>query len=315
MVSTNALRATDWDDYRFFLAVAQQGSLSAAARTLSVSQPTVGRRIESLEEKLGFRLFERVPTGYRVSESGSKILDRAMQIHDEFVALHRQLNSVDQAISGRVRIATAEGLGVNWLASKLPQLAECYPGLEIELAIDMSMADLLRGEADIALRVGTSGCDELIGRRIDSVCSGLYASDAYLARYGEPKTPRCLRAHTIIESSGTIAHLQQVKLLREMAVGARVSCCANSISAQLAAARAGMGLLAIPGYMVSPADGLRRVLTEHFDVKLDLWLLTHQDFRNTPRIRTIMDFIKTQVESDSARLNAENAETCLSASA
>ncbi|MCH9671508.1 MAG: LysR family transcriptional regulator, partial [Gammaproteobacteria bacterium] len=141
------MRAVDWDDYRYFLAVAQCGSLSAAARMLEVSQPTVGRRIDGLEGKLGLRLFDRIPSGFQISEVGTKILDRTANIHDEFVALHRQVSSEDSAIGGRVRIATAEGLGISWLAKKLPLLSERFPELEIDLSIDMTMADLLRGEA------------------------------------------------------------------------------------------------------------------------------------------------------------------------
>lgn len=290
----------NWDDYRYFLAVAETGSLSAAARRLRVAQPTVGRRIQVLEEALGARLFDRLSHGYALTVLGESIREFAVRIEQDALAIERRVAGAEEQIAGKVNLTTAEGLGVYWLAAQLPALRQQFPQLEIELSIDMSLADLLRREADIALRVGTPGSDELVGRTIGKVSFGLYAAKAYLAAHGEPKKLVDLAKHTFIESTGGIAELKQVQLLRELAKQADIGLHCNHIATQLHAARAGLGLLSLPAYMAHDAADLRRVLRTKFDVQLDLWLLTHRDLRRSARIRAVMDFIVEAVARDAA---------------
>ncbi len=291
----------DWDDYRFFLAVSETGSLSAAARKLGVTQPTVGRRINDLEKRLGARLFDRMNQGYALTAAGRRIGDLVARIESTAFAIEQRVSGVDDRLDGRVSITTTEGIGIYWLMPRLPKLRQHCPDIDIELVVGVGALDLLRREADIALRVGNPGCAELVGRRVGDVHCGLYASEAYLARHGEPVALDDLSRHTIIESVRDIANLAQARRLREVAKGAGVGVRCNNLTAQIAAARAGLGILALPDYMVGGASGLRRILAGSFDSTLDLWLLTHRDLRRTARIRAVLDFLAAEIRDDAGR--------------
>ncbi|NJN47754.1 MAG: LysR family transcriptional regulator [Candidatus Competibacteraceae bacterium] len=291
---------SDWDDYRHFLAVAETGSLSAAARLLGVTQPTVGRRIQDLETRLGARLFERLSHGYVLSPAGENIRELAKDMQKQALTIERRVSGENTRISGRVCVSTTEGLAVYWLASKLPLLKNQYPELDVELVIGLPLLDVLRREADVVLRVGTPGSEELIGRRVSKVVCGLYGSQAYLSAHGEPRRLTDLAQHTIIDSVRDIANLQQVNHLREVSKGAKVSLRCNHLITQLAAARAGLGLLALPSYMAWNLPELRRVLHNDFAVVLDLWLLTHRELRRTARVKAVINFIAQHVTQDSA---------------
>ena len=295
----------DWDDYRFFLAVSETGSLSAAARKLGVTQPTVGRRINDLEKRLGARLFDRMSHGYELTAAGHRISELAARIECTAFTIEQRVSGEDAQLNGRVSITTAEGMGVCWLTPRLPKLRDRYQEIDIELIVGVGALDLVRREADIALRVGNPGCEELVGRRVGDVHCGLYASDAYLARHGEPATLADLSNHTIIESVREIANLAQVRRLRDVAKDTKIGVRCNNLMAQVAAARAGLGILALPNYMVGCAPDLRRVLAPHFDSKLDLWLLTHRDLRQTARIRAVLDFLAEEVRADANLLTGK----------
>ncbi|NIA71144.1 LysR family transcriptional regulator [Pelagibius litoralis] len=289
---------TNWDDYRYFLAVAESGSLSAAARVLGVAQPTVGRRIAQLEERIQARLFDRLNQGYQLTATGRRAVEAAERMQSDAFNIERLVEGADTALAGRVSIATAEGLGTFWLSPLIPALRRAYPALEVEVLVGVSAHDLLRREADIALRVGNPRSDALVGRRIGQIHCGLFASVDYLAARGEPKTPGDLAGHDIIESVREIAELRQARRLRSLSRDTEVAFRCNSILVQLAAVRAGAGILALPLYMARGDSELVRLLTDSFNVSIDLWLLSHRDLRRTARVRAVLDFIIARAGED-----------------
>ena len=292
----------DWNDYRYFLAVAETGSLSAAARKLDVAQPTVGRRIQALETSLQARLFDRLSHGYVLTTAGEEIQALVVDMEKQALAVERRVAGADKQPSGRVCISTTEGLGY-WLAGKLSALQENYPQLEIELAVGIGMIDLLRREADIALRVGKPGSDELIGRNVGKISVGLFAAKNYLAEHGSPQQLRDLSTHIIIESTREISNLAQAQWLRQHG-NPKISFCSNNITIQLAAAQAGLGIVALPVYYLNSGTlNLQRILPDEFNLKLDLWLLTHQDLRPSARIRAVMSFITDMIKQDKIALS------------
>ena len=303
-MNTSQAPTPDWDDYRHFLAVAESGSLSGAARRLGVSQPTVGRRIDALEQVLRARLFDRLARGYALTSAGESVRALAKRMERESLAIVRRVGGEQGVPAGRVKVAAAVGLGVYWFAPRIPLLAATYPELEIELLTGMSLADLMRGEADLALRVGGPGSVALVGRRLGAVGSGLYASDAYLARHGAPSDLEDLSAHAIIESSGEIGQLVQAKALRSVARGARVMSRSNDLPVLIEMTRAGLGIAPLPSYVARPFPELRRVLSREFDVRLDLWLLTRSQLRDTARVRAVLDFVVSAAREDRALLHA-----------
>lgn len=285
----------DWNDYRHFLAVADTGSLSGAARLLGVSQPTVGRRIEALEQSLDARLFDRLSHGYALTSAGESIRELAERMEREALGIERRISGENIGLTGRVTLATAEALGMYWLAPRMATLKAAYPDLELDLRVGMALADILRREADVALRVGQPGSEELIGRRLCQVSFGLYASADYVGMNGSPRSLAELNAHRIIESSGAAANLVQARSLREAAPAAAIALTCDNLYAQIATACTGLGVAALPNYAGSNLDGLVHLLAEAFEPKLDLWLLTHQDLRHTARVRAVMDWLGEQV--------------------
>ena len=292
----------DWGAYRFFLAVAETGSLSAAARALNVSQPTVGRQVQVLEQALDVRLFDRRPEGYEITDAGRRILELVRDMSGAVEAIERQVSGENGRLSGTVRIAAAEGIGTFWLPDQMLALADTYPEIDVELAIGAGTVDLARHEADIALRIGDPRDDSLIGRCVASVSFGLFGAARYFERHGEPRSLADLARHEIIESTGAIANLPQAKALRQHCGERRRSFACNNLVTQFAAMSAGRGLLAIPLYMAPAAPGARRVLAEAFDITLDLWLLTHRDHKETARVRAVTDFLCAALRADKALL-------------
>lgn len=293
----------DLNDLRYFLCVARVGSLSRAARQLGVTHATVGRRIHALERSLDARLFERTVYGYALTLAGKEILVSAEAIDEQAWSITQTIAGDEDRVNGLIRLTTSSGLGNCWLANKLPALEWKYPDIQLEIAIDTGLVDLLRREADIALRVGHPGSEELVGKSLGKVSCGLYASVDYLDLFGEPLSVDELGRHQIVESIGGIAQLPQSRALRECINPSNVSLSVDSLMSLLSAAQAGLGIVPLPSYMTGDTPGLKRILPTAFDIRLDLWLLTHQDLRYTARIRAVRDFLIDSVRSDSLLLS------------
>lgn len=293
---------SSWDGYRFFLAVARAGTLSAAARRLGVAQPTVGRRIEALESELG-PLFERDAHGMTLTPLGEEILPHVEAIAERMSALGRCVARHRPGMRRTVTIATTLGLSTHWLAEKTAQLRAELPDLRVSLQVGIPRADLIHHEADIALRMGSPGKDDLVGRRCGQIGCGLYASRAYLEQHGTPSCLDDLDHHTVLESEGDIANIPQVRALRDHTPSAPVSLGSNNVTVQLAALKAGLGLAAIPCFMANPSPQLVRILPDAFHVSVDLWLLVNPHLQHEPTVRRVLDHLHEQARLDAQRLD------------
>ena len=291
----------DWDEIRFFLAVAKSGSLSAAARQLGVTQPTVGRKIRQLETRLDARLFDRVNHDHFLTRAGEAILDLATGIESDVVSIERKVSGKDTRPCGRLRLSTAECFGVFWVVPHLPRFKRRFPSIEVELKLGINALDVMRGECDISMALDSPTSEDLVGRRIGKLQFALFAAPQYLERFGTPRALHDLPNHRIIDAVGEIAELPHAQLLREMSSGAEVGFSSNSQTALFASVQIGLGLLALPIYMAHRAPQLKRVLRKEFDLRRDIWLLTHRDLRHTTRIRAMLDFLAEQfsLEQDS----------------
>ena len=290
----------DLNDLTFFLAVVETGNLSAAARRLDVAQPTVGRRIRHLERSLDARLFNRTPDGHVLTEVGIAVRQAAERIRQSADVIQRRASGGEDDFAAPVRITTTEGFANYWLINKLPVLRDAHPSLRFELLITTRLADMLRLEADIALRIGTPGSEELVGRRVGSLGFGLYASEEYLSENGEPTTTDELAGHGIIESTGVLGGVAQAERLRELDSDATITLGTDSIMTQLQAAKDGLGIAPLAHYLTHHDPTLRRVLKAEFDVQRDLWLLTHQDLKFTARVRATIDTLVAELDRDNA---------------
>ena len=279
----------DWDDLRLFLAVARAGSLSGAAKLLGVTHSTVFRRIGAFEERLGVRLFDRLPSGYALTAAGEEMRDSVLRIEEEISALALKVTGQDQRPGGTIRLTATDMLAVGVLPRHVAAFRAQWPGIEIEVVVADSVLDLTRREADIALRVGNPAQDTLVGRRVGRLGFAVYAA----AGQGGPPDPADADWIGYGKAHGPLS-----RNLARWWPGMRQVYRTNSITAAQAAARAGIGLAALPCVLADPDPGLLRVAPFPEDFALDLWLLTHEDLRNTARIRIFLDFMAAALAAD-----------------
>lgn len=282
-----------WDLYRTFAAVLEAGSLSGAARRLGLTQPSVGRHIEALEQTIGGTLFLR-------SQRGLSPTDRALALRpfaDDLVAttdaLVRAASSADDEVAGTVRITAAEVFAVEHLPPLLADLRRDHPALSIELAPTDAVTDLLRREADIALRMTDPTQQALIARRLGKVTLGLFARRDYLERRGTPTCVGDLARHDLIGTDTPSATGQAVLPMLPGLNHADFAMRVDSTLAQLALLRAGFGIGICQTVIATRDADLVRILPDAFGLDLPLWIVMHEDLRTSRRCRVVFDALAT----------------------
>ena len=277
----------DWNDLRLFLAVARAGTLSGAARALGVTHTTVFRRIGAYEQRLGVRLFDRLPTGYVLTAPGEDMRNSVERIEEEIAALALKVTGQDQRLSGTIRITATDMLAIGVLPPHLAAFRAKWPGIEIEVIVSDRVLDLTRREADVALRVGNPAQETLVGRRVGRLAFAVYAAT------GCESDPASGDWVGFGASHGPLS-----RHLARWWPGMRQVYRTNSILGAVAAAKAGIGLAALPCALADREAGLIRVAPLPEDFGLDMWLLTHEDLRTTARIRALMDFMAAALHAD-----------------
>lgn len=280
-----------WDHWRSFLAVAEDGSLSAAARRLGLTQPTVARHIDLMEAALGVTLFLRTPAGLTPTETGAALLPEARVMAASAAALERTASAPASAASGIVRIAASEVVGTEILPAILGPLLARHAGLEVELALSNRNDDLLRREADLAVRMVRPTQAGLIARKLADVEIGLFAHRAYLDRHGRPRQADDLAGHVLIgpdrDERVLAAMAGPVPALARRMI--RFRC--DREAAQLNALRAGVGIGVCQLALARACPDLEPVLAGVVGFRLEAWLAMHQDLRGSARVRLIFDHL------------------------
>jgi len=294
-----------WDDQRIFLAVLEEGSLSGAARRLGVSHPTVRSRLEGLEAALGTVLFTRSVNGLTPTEAAEALREPARTMamaSDMFV---RHAASPPGRIAGLVRISVPEFMGIEVVPRMLKRLRDLHPDIRIELSLSNAQANLLAQEVDVAVRTVAPKQEALVARKVASIPLGFFASVDYLERRGAPRTIAELAAHDMIGPDRNPSDLAFLAQLGPPLASTDFVLRTDSHPAQLAAARAGIGI-AIAQVPVGLRDpGLRRVLPDFTAVMLDTWIVTHENLSKVPRIRAVFDCLADEF----ARHGAGTAKT------
>jgi len=271
-----------WKLYRSYLSVLKEGSLSGAARALGIAQPTVGRHISALEKSLGILLFTRSQHGLLPTEAALALQGFAQAMSSSAAAIQRAAASQGTGIQGTVRITASEVVGLEVLPPILAQLQLDHPQLKLELVLTNQVQDLLKREADIAIRMTAPQQEQLIARRVGSVKLGLHAHQTYLQRRGTPQSLADLSQHTLIgfdeETPFIRAARKNLPLWQRDAFSLR----ADSDMAQLAMIRAGGGIGICQLAIAARTPELVHLLPDHFAMDLDTWLTMHEDLRHTP---------------------------------
>ena len=298
------IRMSSWSDYPILLAVAETGSLTAAGRKLSMSQPTVGRRIRALEDHFGTPLLTKedgvlVPTSF-----GHSMLDHIRRMQNEAAAIDRSSATLEDSLAGVVRLSATEGIGTAWLPGILQMFRESHPDILIDLGIGFKNYNLAQREADIAIRwMGPGDQNSLIGRKVATATFGLFASASYLQQKGTPQSLDDLKNH-----DGVMATIMDDKQLwltdnnkQPHYLPGRVTFKTNSIWAFDEAIANGYGIGALPlcGTSAIGQDRIRRVLP-NVSQQEDLFLVAHEDLRRSARIRAVFDFLVEAFAQDAA---------------
>jgi DNA-binding transcriptional LysR family regulator len=284
--------SVDWDDLKYFLAVARSGSTLGAGRTLRVSQTTVARRLSALEAALGLVLFERRQAGYALTPAGEALVDRAEAVEAAATSFGEAAGSQSREASGTVCLTTIELYAVTILPPILKDLHDVHPALRIELDTGDQRRDLGAGEADVALRGGHMAIDSsLVGRRIAPDPWTLYCSRDYAATHPRPRSAEDLRHHAIVGGGGEKVWPLYRAWLRRHRLEEAVTIHHSSGTGLLAAVRAGAGLAVLPSFVADRDPDLVRCLEPMATDDAELWLLTHERLRHTPRVRAVMDFL------------------------
>jgi DNA-binding transcriptional LysR family regulator len=281
----------DWNDLRGFLAITRHGSLQGAARTLGVNHSTVFRRLNALEARLGVRLFDRSPRGYALTAAGEHMLACAERVEDEILGLERRLLGGDVRLAGTLRVTTTDTLVHGLLGPHLRAFQAAYPEIELELITGNAFFDLSKREADVALRPSRHPGDAMVGRKLAAIAVALYGGRDYLAERGRPASAADLSGHALITGDASLAHLPATRWLAERAAAGGAALRCNSWLSQFAAARAGLGLAALPCFLGDRAPELARVLPPEPSLAGELWLVTHPDLRRTARVRAFMEML------------------------
>jgi DNA-binding transcriptional LysR family regulator len=278
-----------WELYRSFLGVLVEGSLSGAARSLGITQPTVGRHIAALEKSLGFALFTRSQTGLLPTQAALSLRSYAETMSSTAAAMLRAAASQGAGVTGTVRVSASEVVGAEVLPPILRRLRNEHPQLAIELVLTNRVQDLLRREADIAVRMTPPKQGALVAKRVRPVIVGLHAHESYLAERGTPRDLSELASHSLVGFDRETPFIRGARKSLPTWSREAFSVRTDSDLGQLALIRAGCGIGACQLGIAKRDPSLVRVLPRHWELNLETWVTMHTDLRSSPRCKVTFD--------------------------
>ena len=297
-------RGFDRIEVEVFVALADAAGVPAAARGLGLHHSTVLRVLDSLEQRAGAPLFDRLPGRYRLSEAGRALIGPARTLRQTLAGFERQLGDSGREPVGPVRLTTSDGLAGRLVPSWLAAFAREHPRIEVDLIVSNTVADLGERDIDVALRPTVQPAEHLVGRRAGTMAYSLYASASYLAaRSFDRALDAQLAGHDLCGYGASLAFFTTARWLDAHAARARVAARFDSLTAMREAARAGLGLAALPCCMVDAADGLVRLMPPPPAMRTQLWVLTHPQRRQVPRVRVLMAHLADHLAGQAARLD------------
>lgn len=291
-IGVGLLERVSWDDLRVFVVVARTLSFRKAATTLRTSSSTIVRRMERLEETLGFRLFDRLPDGVAVTAEGRSVYGTAQQMERASHSLRAQLDR-NPATRGIVRCSVTEGLGTMWILPHLARFSRTHPTTIVDLRCSMEVADVLRMEADVAIQLEKPDRADVKAMRLGRMHVYPFVSRRYIETYGVPRTLSDVRHHRVIHQ-----HARQVeydawsRLLHLPTIDGIVALRTNASTALACAIEFGLGIGPLPTYIAAIGTDLVPVdIDTRYHV--DIWMTYHPDARSTPRVSVFIDWLKT----------------------
>lgn len=284
------LRMPDWNDFKYFLAVARSGTTLGASRMLQVSQSTVSRRIAALEQAFGLELFEKHPSGYVPTEAGRELLESAEGVEAAAKLAKARADAMKRGLTGSVRFTTNQTFATLLLMQAIRDFRATYPSLRLDLVATDDLLDLRKGEADVALRAGRRPTEpDLVGRCVAKDVWSYYCSRDYAEAHGKPERPEDLARHAVISvdphdypgaaTEWVSAHVPENAIILR----------SNNITGLHSSLKAGVGVTMMSDFVCAGDPSLVYCFTPDIAAQ-EIWLLTSERLRNTARVRAVMDF-------------------------
>ncbi|MCE1193598.1 MAG: LysR family transcriptional regulator [Acidovorax sp.] len=285
----------NWSLVQSFLAALDQGSLLGAARVLRTSQPTVGRHIAELETQLGVVLFERTGRGLQPTPTALQLAESARTMEAGAHQLARSVSGAEAGVAGTVRITASQPVACVLLPPVLARMRQALPDVQVELVASNEVTNLLRREADIALRMVRPDQASLVARRIGTVTLGAYAHRDYLRRKGTPRQPSDLLQHELVGADRNEDILRGFTALGTAVERQHFAFRTDDLMAYWEGVRAGLGIGFVADYVARTDPGVVPVLPQLPLPELPIWLTVHREIRTSRRIRAVYDFLAQEV--------------------
>jgi len=281
----------DWDDIRYFLALAREGTLSSASKILFVNVSTVSRRIDSFEKKISVRLFERLPTGYNLTSAGLEMKNSAERIESEIASLNRNIAGQDNQLKGKFRLTLPATLATHLLMPDFSQFCNDHPNINMIISVSSDIIDMTKREADIAIRITNNPPDHLVGRCLSKISKAIYASEDYLANHDYLNYPANLQ-WIGWEDNELIPKWVKDSWFPETPIHHHT----NDLQVQFEAAKCGMGISVLPCFIADQEPSLKRIAPYTSGNYSELWILTHKDLISSARVKAFMNFMVKAIE-------------------
>ncbi len=291
----------DWQDIRVAYEVARLGTLTAAAESLVVHHSTVLRRINQLEKRLNARLFHRHARGYKVTESGAKLLRVAADIHDQLERLHNDIMSADSTLSGSLLLTTVSGF-LDLLSPVCEQFQALHPQVRLEIILDQKRLRLDHGQAHLAVRAGPEPNEpDYIAQHLGKSAAGLYAHERYLKQHGTPKNLAALAEHHFVSGvEGFNARVPYFAWVDEHMPAERITLRVSETSDATRAIANALGIGGMPDNTAAKYPELVRILPDELSWRSDIWLVTHHLMHRSAKVQAFAALLKEHFRSSKA---------------
>ncbi len=287
----------NWNDLKYFLALAREGSISSASKSLDVNYSTVSRRLNSMEETIATRLFDRLPNGYELTEAGREIYQEIEKIEAQIEEVNRKIMGKDQRLTGAIRLVTSDLLSEK-LSPFFGTFLEKYPDIELEVVTNVNTSNMTTREGDLALQITDNPPDYMVGKQLCQVTGAVYCSEHYLAARKRAQS----EAHRWIDCESHVAS-------RHLPENARITCRVSSGYGLREAVKNGLGVAQLWSFAADVERSLTK-LPGGTEYKQGLWLLIHKDLCRTSRFRVFKDYIEGVIEQLKPELNVTSL-TCI----
>ena len=285
------------DNLRYFLEVARAGRLSDASRVLEVDHTTVGRRITALERSVGERLFDRAPSGWRLTEAGKRMMPRAEAVESAVMAAYDVQGATPDVLTGSIRITATDGFGAFIIAPHLVELKDAHPRLTVELVTATVHNAVSERHFDVAVTLERPTSRAVRSEVLCHYHLGLYATVEYLDSHPPIAKVADLRAHTLIWYVNALMDVEPLRILDELPHVQNVDAQISNITGHWLAARSGLGVAPLPAYIANGDERLVRVLPDAFSVRRLYWLVVPRELERLERVRTVCAFLRDTVEA------------------